>query len=80
MHSVVVGKLGQRKQFYPIVLLIIGVGSKVLLHGLVLAFSLAISLRVECRREPVIDREVRSDLLPESTVELAATIRDDIIR
>ena len=79
MHSVVFGKLGQRKQFYQDGLLVIGVGSKVLLHSLILAFRLAICPRVECRREPVINREVRADLLPKSAVELGAAIRYNIV-
>jgi hypothetical protein len=44
--SIVVGKLGDRQEFSPIVLLVVAIDSEVLLEGLIRLFALSIAFRV----------------------------------
>ena len=55
--GVVVGKLCHRNEKYSVILLPIYIGTKVCFYRIVLAFCLAVSLRVECGREPSLDVE-----------------------
>jgi hypothetical protein len=80
VDGVVVGKLRQRKQFDPVVLLVVAKGSYGLLYCLVLPLGLTVHLRVEGGREAVIETQVGANSVPKSAAELFAAIGGDIVQ
>ena len=68
-----------RKEFDPVVLLIVAEGSEVLFHGLVLLLGLAVGLQVEAGGESVVNAHVGADSRPESAGELRSADGNDIV-
>jgi len=65
MDGVVVGELGERKEFLPVVLLVVAEGTQVLFEDLVDAFSLTVGLWVERRGHVGFDVEEGEEFSPE---------------
>jgi len=79
MHSGDVRKFHQRKEFGPVVLLVVAAGWEVLFHGLVLPFGLAVCLVVEGGQESIVDTHVGEDSSRESAGELRSAVGDDVV-
>ena len=53
--GIVVGKLSYQKELSSIILLVINKNSKISLHYTILPLNLAVSLRIEDNKEPLLD-------------------------
>ena len=78
--GVVVGKLRERQEFGPVVLLIVAVNSEVLLESLVSTFRLSVGFWVVSGGEVQVHAESLAQSAEESRDELQATIGGDMRR
>jgi hypothetical protein len=78
VNSVVIGELGERKEFLPVVLLVAAEHAQILLEDLVYALCLAISLRMEGRGHVGRDVEEREEVSPEFGVEQPVAIGHNV--
>ena len=77
---VVHGKLGHRKELYPVVLLVVDVGAEVLFYRGVHLLSLAMRLGRESGTEARIDGQIGAKMLPEARGELRSTVGDAMVQ
>jgi hypothetical protein len=68
IDAVTVRKFGQGQPVYLVVLELIDVRCQVLLKGLILQFSLTVSLQVVCSTELLFDAQVVADRCPKFDV------------
>lgn len=77
IHWVVIRKFHQKKEYGPVVLLVVGEGLQVFVHSLVLPLRLAVGLQLHGRWDSVVEPHVGADSCPESPGELRSAIGDD---